>query len=502
MNVGGRRILSPLALATWLALFLVMAAWALSMPVGSGPDESGHIMKAAATVRGQFTGTPTDTEGIRAFVLPANVGALDRVVDCFAGKPNQTAACAPSLGDAGSDPATVLSGVAAYNPVYYALVGWPSLLWSGTAMVLMMRLVNAVLVSLLWSIVFVTLPGRSLGSLFLLAASATPLAVYLGGVVNPSGAEIAATAAAFALSVTVIRQRARGRLWLVLLIVVLALLVSLRSVSPVLALCAVGAAAAVCGARSFWSTLVRRRVLVGFLVLAAVGLFAVVWILAVSGPAGYIPSAGTERPGKLAAFFGTLEQFPDYFQQMIGVLGWFDTWLPDYVYLVWTAVVAGGILLSLALSSARAAAIILAVVALGILFPAVLQAATASEFGYIWQGRYSLPFLALALAVGAFAIRRQTAGVAVWRFAVGIFVLIALQIAGFVEALKRFAAGAGAPWEAMGSAYAWRPAVGVEATVILFVVGAILLVLLAVARARQVVTSLVARRGYDPSLLG
>lgn len=289
----------------------------LASPVGSAPDESGHIMKAAATVRGQLTGSATDQQGVRSFLLPADVGDLNRVVTCFAGKPDQSAACAPSLGSAGSQQTGVQSGVAAYNPVYYAIIGWPSLVWSGTAMVLIMRLLNALLVSLLWTIVVVTAPGRSLGSSFIVTAAGTPMAVYLGGVINPSGVEIAATAAVFALATVVIRQRARLMVWLILLLGVLALLVCLRSISPLLALCAVGAAVALTGVRDFWATVSRRRVLWGIAALVPVSAFAVFWILAVSGPAGYIPSAGGERPGPIPAFFGTLENFTDYLLQMV-----------------------------------------------------------------------------------------------------------------------------------------------------------------------------------------
>lgn len=442
-------------------------------------------MKAAATVRGQLTGAVTDEQGIRAFSLPADVGDLDPVVTCFAGKPNQSAACAPSLGDAGSEQKTVLSGVAAYNPVYYAIVGWPSLMWSGTAMVMVMRLINALLVSFLWTMVVVAVPGRSLASSFVVTAAATPLAVYLGGIVNPSGVEVAATAATFALAVVVIRQRARGLLWLVLLVAVLAVLICLRSVSPLLALCAVGAAIALCGLRAFWATFVRRRVVWAVAALVPVSLFVVWWTLAVSGPAGYIPAAGGERPTAVAAFFATLENFSDYLLQMVGVLGWFDTWLPESVYVTWIGALAGSVLLTLVLSAARAAATIGAVLALGVFLPACLQAATAAEFGYIWQGRYSLPFLVLALTVGAFAIRCRTVDVAVRRFVVGITVLIVLQLYAFLGALKRFAAGAAAPWEALGSVYAWHPAVGAATAVVVFTAGAGTLVLLAAARARR-----------------
>ncbi|WP_374945823.1 DUF2142 domain-containing protein, partial [Agreia sp.] len=46
----------------WIALFLLAAAWAISSPISSGPDEPAHFVKAASVARGQLVG-PQGTYG-------------------------------------------------------------------------------------------------------------------------------------------------------------------------------------------------------------------------------------------------------------------------------------------------------------------------------------------------------------------------------------------------------------------------------------------------------
>ena len=63
------RLVAGLAPGTWtprrvwltafLAFFALSAAWSLATPLTAAPDESFHMVKAAATVRGQLHGSPT-----------------------------------------------------------------------------------------------------------------------------------------------------------------------------------------------------------------------------------------------------------------------------------------------------------------------------------------------------------------------------------------------------------------------------------------------------------
>ncbi len=462
----------------WAGLLLMMGAWAIASPVAAGPDESGHIMKAAATVRGHFVGTPTAAQGVRSFVLPANVGDLGGDVTCFAGQPNQTAACAPSLGSLPGTPTTVLSGVAAYNPVYYAFVGLPSLLLDGTSMVLAMRLLNALVVSLLWTACFAGMVVARPRAMYFIWLAATPFAIYLGGIVNPSGAEVAATAAVLILLDLVVRRGERvGPLLATGLGAAAALLVSLRSISPVFLALAVLVVVLLRGVKPFLRIFRQKGILIATSGVFLASLFAAYWTIVVGSQAGFIPSAGVERPGRLEAFFTTLTAFPNHLIEMVGVMGWFDARPPDFVHWVWMVLIAGVLLLVFVSATRRQLCVFALCVTSVLAIPAVLQAVYASEYGYIWQGRYALPLLVLSLIAGGIAVEEgRPSPRADARYAMLISVLFALQISTFIVVLKRYSVGVGAPWELMSTSAAWRPPGGVAPVVALFVAGAALLV--------------------------
>lgn len=462
--------------AVFIALLLMSGAWAVASPIAAGPDESGHIMKAAATFRGDFTGTPTADPGIRSFVLPADVGGLAGDVTCFAGQPNQTASCAPALGSQADAEIEVESGVAAYNPVYYVVVGWPSLFLDGGTMVIAMRLVNAVLVAALWTIVVVALSFRRPRTTLFVSVALTPLALYLGGVVNPSGAEVAATAAVLVLVDAVTTGRAAKSLWLpAALGVSLALLINLRSISPLFAVLAVVAVLALRGVRALWRAVRRRPIVVMVLALIPFALFAIGWTLLVSQSAGFIPSSDARRPGRAEAFFHTVEQFPSHFIEMVGVMGWFDAWPPTAVHVIWAVLAGGAVLVATLIARPRHALTTLAFGALLLVAPAVIQALSAAEYGYIWQGRYGLPLLAIAMTVAALSVEAVRPPVGAPRYTAFACSLMLLQIWTFTAVLKRYAVGADADWALWPTSSAWQPPGGAVLICACFAAGASLL---------------------------
>ena len=81
-----------------------------------------------------------------------------------------------------------------YPPLYYAVVGLPTLVVHSTDAVFLMRLLGALLCAVLLGLAYMVLAtwsqNRILAAGFLCAL--TPAAVYLGSVVNPNGLEIAA----------------------------------------------------------------------------------------------------------------------------------------------------------------------------------------------------------------------------------------------------------------------------------------------------------------------
>jgi uncharacterized membrane protein len=489
--------------ATLVALFLMCAAWSFATPISSGPDESGHIMKAAASVRGMWTGTPTNRAGIETFVLPGNVADVGEPMTCTAFHPERSAACAPSLNNATSDNVAVQTGVGSYNPLYYLLVGWPSLFLSGESAVYGMRLVSAFLSASLLTLTFWGASALTAGSRYPQAAALvafTPMVYFLGGVINPNGLESAGVAAFVVLLWLVLQRPDSSRAALVGLAATVALVANLRATSPLYLLLATLAVFTAVGWPGAIRAFGRVRVLAAAIPALVVAALGAVWTLRVGLPAGFIPSKGRERDDPITAFFTTLDKSTDYGRELVGVFGWLDTQMPEWIYAVWTALVGVVVLSGLALARRKhLAAIIISLAALA-LVPALVQAPTVAEFGYIWQGRYSLPlFVTLLLVAGvavAFSVDDSTAAVtepgraadaasrfrdsvhsrAARRSLVMVAVLVTtVQMAAFVLTLHRYVVGDDADLARMFDAPEWVPPGGIATPLAMFAVGAVLL---------------------------
>ncbi|MFD0630773.1 DUF2142 domain-containing protein [Catenulispora yoronensis] len=197
---------SPLRvwLTAFLAFFALSAAWALASPLTSVPDEPAHIVKAAATVRGQLHGTPiavtthswnqTHVVPMTGYRLPSAYAALNNLHECYFANAHIPASCAQGPGN---QPGTAIAGTTAgaNNPLYYLAVGWPSLLSGGTVGMYAMRLVSAALCAAMLASAVVTAFQWSRRRRYPLAAvlaAATPMVMFLNGSVNPNSLEASA----------------------------------------------------------------------------------------------------------------------------------------------------------------------------------------------------------------------------------------------------------------------------------------------------------------------
>src|SRR5262245_7817038 len=180
------------------------AAWALSQPVFAGPDEPAHVVRAVALAHGTLTGSeprgrlprplrPVEGDA-RVVQVPAIYGSV--VVPCFTRNIDLLAPCLRFTGP--TRDADVVTYEALQPPAYYGVVGAASWLFSpGTATVYLMRLLSALMAGALLATAITALrwahAPRLLGTGVVLAV--TPMVLFLGGVVNPAGTEIAAAVA-------------------------------------------------------------------------------------------------------------------------------------------------------------------------------------------------------------------------------------------------------------------------------------------------------------------
>ncbi|MET9318757.1 DUF2142 domain-containing protein [Streptomyces sp. NPDC003038] len=448
----------------WLvafALFFTLAgSWSAATPLGGSPDEHAHFIRAAAVARGQINGpevmVPHVVAGIEGHFaetgvrLPQWYEQLPRLHECYAWHEDEPASCAPSIGTA-EKTVQVTTAAGRYHPAYYLATGWPSLLVDGPKGLYLMRLMSALLCSALLASAVVTAAEwrrRSVAMLGVLAA-ATPMALYMAGMVNPSGGEIAAGILVWTalLSITMspdprLLNRRLARLGIGGLV-----LINIRPLGLIWFAGALVFGLLLTRQRGLLGSVLRRKALwlwTGLLGAAAAG--ALLW--ASRHPDNSVINTPASLTAKVAAR-QTLGNTDTYIKQMLGYFGWLDTPAPAFTWLVWLGAIATLVALALAYGRGREALAVFGMLAGIVLLPVIAQASQAEKIGMVWQGRYLLP-LAVGLPLMAVLISASRApdrGFP-WRRLAGFTVagLALANAAAFFWTLRRFAVGTSGAW--------------------------------------------------------
>lgn len=416
----------------WLpfAIFAALGVlWSLASPVFSVPDENAHAVKAIAQLRGQVIGYTVP--GVKHIVvdLPDGFEYSPQIL-CFATQEAVTADCASELGAPGGQD-WFNTWVGAYNPIYYELVGWPSLFLEGNAAIYAMRIVSALLCAALlaWAFRAASSGGRARWMPLGVAFAAAPMTMYLAGSVNPNGLEVAAAVAVWVGVLRLlesfgdarsgvanvgeprgaeasIESRAtaslsRTELWIGVAIASV-LLANARATGPAWLVLVVLLCFAVIGWRPVRALFTTASSYWGLAAIAVGGLFSIWWTM--SGGSLSSQAEASDAPlvngTFLQGFAHTLRYTPDYLQEAIGWFGWFDADLPVWVYWFFVAAVAVPLVLAFTATRRRSVLALLIVVLAALLVPALVQGYGVHQTGIIWQGRYAL-FLYLGVAVVA-----------------------------------------------------------------------------------------------------
>lgn len=456
----------------------------MSTPLGAAPDEPDQMVQAAAVVRGQYDGPQIeDRDGRTAFGLigivsvPKWVANIDNQPGCFLRRPNVSAGCSPGVGNATR---TVPTGTqfSKYPPLYYSIVGIPSLLSTGSEAFYGMRITAALIDSLLIAMGLFLLARYHPRRLVFLGAmvALSPMVLFLTAIVNSSGLEISAGFVAWCGGLCVVERTVIPRALAILTALAFVVLVLSRPISPVNA----GVIIVVLGTFIGWTrcrALLSERsfrplwiaVLIA-MVVAAVG-FLVIGMPTLLG----VP----ERP-PLSAFGSvwlTLRLTGDRLRQCIGDFGWLDTPAPTLVVVAWTTAAVG--LLGYGLAVSRRCRRAIPLLALGILvMPVIFESPQINAVRPYWEGRYwlplvmGLPLVASAIKTRSAQIRPALAPLKLAGFVITGLILGIAQIAAFLTALHRYETGLGAK---PGSPVQWTPPGGTVLVVTLFVIGQMLL---------------------------
>lgn len=437
-------------------LMTVTSLWALATPVVSGPDENAHVIKAAAVVRGDLYGrSAPGNPGAGEVDVPAIYAGTAEYPKCFAFRGDVAADCAAELpsGEAAERTVTASTWVIRNNPAYYAVVGLPTLLPPGEYVLYVMRLVSAGLCSLVLAWGFVALADVTRRT-FVAAGVATalmPMVIYLNGIVNSSGLEISAALTLWIALLALVRAPDPARLTsrMAGIAVVTVVLVNSRGLSPLYVAAIVVVVAVVVGPWAmFWRTLLDRRSWPWLGLVVAGTVPALWWTLS----AGTLMGGGSGHPElsfRLTAnrtFFET----GDFLLVAIGRFGWLDTSLPTMAYLVFAAVGGFVVLLALLLGDRRGRLAMAGVLAVAVLLPVVVHAWQASNVGYIWTARYSMPLYVGVAATAGFVCRDAFTEVPRWLAERTLTLVASLMSAGLtialLVALRRYAIGDQGSW--------------------------------------------------------
>lgn len=454
---------SRVFLAAFAVFFALSACWSLATPMFASPDETSHLVKAAATVRGEIGGKHgfiqqemfqgPSRQPTRSYRVPAAYAA--QVFPCFAFAPEMTPVCEkgrPEHPPSRTGSLTMYTTAGHYNPIYYALVGWPSLLATGVHGMYLVRLASAFVNSLLLAgAVALAASWRRAG--FLLAgllAAATPMVLFLNGMVNPNSLEVSSAVLAWvaALSLAVQPDPLLQRRRVLTLVGAGALLVNVRPLGYEWLAVILGTALLVSVGRGAVFAVLRARSTWYAAAAASPALFFGLWWTLHNGDNAQVPFV--KGNAFIPAAHTTLNSAQWDVQCMIAVFGWLDTPAPMVTYDLWIGVTLLLALVAVACGRWRQS---LAVLALGIgivAIPVLAQGVEARHIGLIWQGRYllavavGLPILAGAV-LAARADEAGEAGLPTWldrRIVLTVGTALAFaDLAAFFRALRRYLTG-------------------------------------------------------------
>ena len=496
-SVRARSLPRPLptfALLTAI-FFLLFGLWSLATPLMGVPDEPAHTIKAAAVVRGQVLVEDGTSFGHGVHVRVPNYIASLHAQSCYKFNRAQAADCAAPIYVDDTFTNIGVTSAGSYNPMYYWIVGLPTLFMSGAPAIYGMRLVSALLCAVFFAAGFTALTElrRPKYAVLVAALAMTPMVLFLGGGINPNSLEIAATMAAFSGFVVVLDNRRGTRRVLPALATVAAatvVLANARQISLVWLLCALVVGVCSFRLRRVVTVFRDRRVLTAVALAVPGALLGLLWMyIAANGPANVgVAPEGIASPHPDAplyrGFMIMLDQTYDFFPQYIGTMGWLDTPVPELVALVWGGLMIAGLVVPFCVRPLRNWTGYWVALAMLYLVPALLQTALWRGMGFIWQGRYTLPLvvvLFISVGLGLRKLRFPGGALALRISRVFFWLIVACHTLAFVYVLRRYVVGISeiANWQTLFSSPHWQPPLGWLPLTILYLlvtaVGALLL---------------------------
>lgn len=395
-----------------VGLLVLVGSWILALRPFAGSDEFAQAYRAASVARGEWIAAPAAAaHGSGAWVTVPDDIVRAAGAECEALPYTEPAECVGI--QEGSSTTRVASTAGRYNPLFYALVGYPSLPFHGPWALLAMRTTNALACCLMLALALGVAARHAKSRWFpagvLLAC--TPVLVYSCAVVAPNALEMAAAlvlwCSLLGLSGSVEEGLDRSTAAAALLSALV--LVTLRSLGPLwLVLIASIVLAATPGRRALVAALASTRLVrVGIAPLVLAGLASGAWIIAMRSAVLSAGSGGTFTwAEKLQA---VVRNEPLWLFQSIAAFPYRDQPALPIVYACYLVLGVGLTAVFLWCCRANSSAMCAWVITLAatVVVPAFATFATVDRFGVAWQGRYGLPLGVGAIVLMAWAVDKS-----------------------------------------------------------------------------------------------
>jgi len=466
-------------LVPFLIFGAITSSWALATPLMGVPDEAAHSVRAAAIARGILSSND-GTVAVPAFIDRAND------LPCFAFF-NSSAACQPAPT---GDPDRIVSSPTsadANSPVYYALLGWVTLLVNDDRAFYAMRFLNVLLCSVMVGLAFLALGDlrRHRWAMIGAAVSLTPQVLFLSGSVNPNSLEATAAMALFTTLIVTLRQPSTTRQSIErsgALLASAALLASTRSIALLWVAIIAVAAFTLLRPATLRQSIRKPAYLVATGLTAAALLLSFIWYRT-SQFVGSNPGNDGSGRSFLYGFASMLQNTFDFMTGWIAIFGTLTA--PSVTYIIWNVLVVSLVAAAFAVVRGRLRIVLILLAAALILIPPIVQGTLIGSIGFIWQGRYNLALASLILITAGIALDGAIrTGKFTYRAIVVITALMwVAQMAAFTWALRRSVVGGGGTLVAMVLSPEWQPPLG---TVVILVVTAVAYAAAAVAITRTV----------------
>jgi len=453
------------------------------------------MVKSAAVVRGELTGkkllVPDEGPGsifrggftVTVDVPESYTWQAANIPNCFIYSPDIPAGCAPVFTDQPNS-SQWTTWVGEYPPLYYAAVGWTTLVSTGQVGVYLARFVSAALCAAFLATAFASTSSSNRHRIVALGVvlAATPMTFFLAGGVNPNGLEIASAVCfwtTFGIALSMRGHPVSRGLYLAILISALTLIAS-RPLSVIWL--AVAAVVLLIGFGSPKDLIARTgtvRTAIAATLIGIASIAAVIWTFSLDA-LGNVQGDEPRGLGLIAALRHSASRTPDYIRQMVGVFGWRSTTPPLVLVIAWGIALLFVVAVALFLSRWRARVAILLAGAAAIGLPIMMEAVQAHDRGFPWQGRYGLP-LAVGLPVTASMAlsHSRVLDLGFQRFMVVLVVAATAggQVLAHASSMRRYIVGNGVSWWYLFD-HGWEPPLPAWLLLLLAIGGAVALAVL------------------------